>query len=142
MAPLAADQLFLHSIKHTAPKAYERGLRPYVRQKENNPAPLYIPDSGIRRVGARHRIVKLLAVPFVSKLVMKTMYGCLLRETFSPRVYESTNQRLRCYRHIRSPKTSPASRTGSPTLRASPALAPVLRNQTSPTYGANSRRIS
>ena len=54
----------------------------------------------------------------------------------------ATGDQRAAQRQTRSPRTNCTSLVSSPAMRVSSAVRPKLRSQTTPTYGANSRRTS
>ncbi len=76
--------------------AYEEKLRPYVAEKQKSPtqSARFIPGSEFG-VWLGHQVIRLLNVPFVSKLVFKTSYGGLVQEPFTLPDYEAERGQLR-----------------------------------------------
>lgn len=74
--------------------AYEEKMRPYVAEKQKSPtqSTRFIPRSEFG-LWLGHQVIKLLNVPFVSKLVFKTSYGGLVREPFTLTDYEGDRGR-------------------------------------------------
>lgn len=89
---LAGELMTAQGDHRQAFDAYERELRPYVLQKQQNPehAARFIPKSDFG-LWWRMGVVKLLSIPGVSDLVVKATYGGLLRESFTLKTYEQTN---------------------------------------------------
>lgn len=70
-------------------EAYERELRPFVADKQKNPerAARFVPNSAFG-LWVRDQGLKLVAIPWVSRLVIKMTYGRLLRDSFTLKQYE------------------------------------------------------
>lgn len=73
--------------------SYERVLRPYVKQKQANPshAAGFVPKSRFQ-VRRNHALLRLAALPVLSKLLVRGLYGGLLKETFELPRYEEPRQ--------------------------------------------------
>jgi 2-polyprenyl-6-methoxyphenol hydroxylase-like FAD-dependent oxidoreductase len=72
----------------TAFEAYERELRPFVKDKQKNPerAAQFVPGSALG-LWIRNLALKLVSVPFVSRFLIRMTYGKLLRDSFTLKEY-------------------------------------------------------
>lgn len=90
---LAGELMRAQGDHEVAFASYERVLRPYVQQKQANPshAAGFVPKSRFQ-VRRNHALLRLAALPVVSKLLVRALYGGLLKETFELPRYDGQGE--------------------------------------------------